>query len=104
MGEQRWGGHAMAYSADDINWVYDRTGGRCLYCGKRLSFHNYGVVGTHGAWEVDHFIPLASNGAHQHYNLVAACVGCNTAKSDMLPWEFGPGRFRQGDRDPSNYI
>lgn len=54
--------------------------------------------------EFDHFIPIASNGAHQPYNWVAACVTCNTEKADMLPWEFNPDRFRQGDRDPSHYI
>jgi 5-methylcytosine-specific restriction endonuclease McrA len=94
----------MAYSEDDVNWVYDRTKGACFYCGKLLSFKNYGQVGYTGAWEVDHFIPLASNGADQPYNWVAACVSCNTEKSDMLPWEFDPRRFRTGDRDPDHYL
>ncbi len=94
----------MAYTEDDVNWVYDRTGGRCLYCGMALSFKNYGAVGAHGAWEIDHFVPLASRGADQPYNWVAACVGCNTAKSDLFPWEFQPRRFRRNDRDPDNYV
>lgn len=93
----------MSYTDEDRNWVYDRTGGHCFYCGIQLSFSNYGLVGERGAWEIEHFIPIASNGAHQPYNWVPACVGCNTAKADLLPWEFDP-RFRQGDRDPSHYI
>ncbi len=94
----------MGYTDEKVNWIYDRTEGRCFYCGMRLSFKNYGKVGNKGAWEVDHFIPIASNGAHQLYNWVAACVHCNTEKSDLLPWEFEPDKFEQGDRDPENYI
>jgi 5-methylcytosine-specific restriction endonuclease McrA len=94
----------MAYTKEDIKWVYDRTEGYCFYCGIRLSFKNYGSVGKRGAWEIDHFIPIASNGAHQPYNWVPACVSCNTEKSDLLPWEYDPERFTQGDRDPDDYI
>jgi len=94
----------MAYTIDDIKWVYDRTEGHCFYCGIQLSLKNYGVVGKRGAWEIDHFIPIRSNGAHQPYNWVAACVSCNTEKADLLPWKYNPNRFRQGDRDPDNYI
>ena len=92
------------YADEEIEWVYDRTEGTCYYCGKWLSFGNYGVVGAHGAWEVDHFISLYRRGAHQPYNWVAACVDCNTRKSDLLPWAVEPSRFVQGDRDPENYL
>jgi 5-methylcytosine-specific restriction endonuclease McrA len=94
----------MAYTDDDIEWVYYRTDAYCFYCDIKLSLKNCGKVGERGAWEIDHFIPLRSNGAHQPYNWVPVCIDCNTRKSDLLPWEFDPGRFRQGDRDPDNYI
>jgi 5-methylcytosine-specific restriction endonuclease McrA len=94
----------MSYTDDDINWVYDRTRGYCLYCGIKLSFQNYGIVGAKGAWEIDHFVPRRSDGAHHPYNWDPACVDCNTTKSDALPWEFDPERFRLGDRNPDNYI
>ena len=81
-----------------INLIYDSTNGYCYYCGKRLSFHNYGAVGARGAWEIDHFIPLSRNGAHQLWNFVPACVDCNTRKSDLMPWEFDPSRFAHGER------
>lgn len=81
-----------------VNLVYDRTEGYCYYCGKRLSFNNYGAVGARGAWEIDHFIPYSRNGAHQVTNFVPACVDCNTRKSDLMPWEFEPSRFPRGRR------
>ena len=94
----------MAHTNGDVNWVYDRAEGHCFYCGIQLSFKNYGDVGQKGAWEIDHFIPIASNGADQLYNWVPACVNCNTEKADLLPWEYDPDRFRRGDREPDNYI
>jgi 5-methylcytosine-specific restriction endonuclease McrA len=94
----------MSYTDDDINWVYDRAGGQCFYRDMRLSFKNYGIVGAKGAWEIDHFLPVRSGGAHQPYNWVPACVDCNTRKSDSFPWEFDPDRFRVRDRNPDNYI
>src|SRR6266536_2343120 len=57
-------GQLMAYNDDDLNWVYDRSDGTCFYCDKQLAFVNYGIVGARDAWEVDHFIPVASDGAH----------------------------------------
>jgi len=94
----------MPYTDDDINWVYDRVDGTCFYCGIRLSFHKHGKVGKRGAWEVDHFIPVASRGADQLYNWVPACVDCNTRKTDLFPWEFDPDHFAPNDRDPDNYL
>jgi len=94
----------MGYRNEDLNDIYDRTGGYCFYCDMRLSWMNYGKVGVRAAWEVDHFIPIRSNGAHQFYNLVPACVGCNTEKSSLLPWHYEPSRFSQGDRNPDNYL
>ncbi len=94
----------MAYSDEDINWAHDRADGHCFYCGIRLSFKNYGIVGAHAAWEIDHFIPLSRGGPDQPYNWVPACVDCNTRKSDLFPWEFDPLRFEEDDRDPDNYV
>jgi len=96
----------MAHSEEDVNWVYDRTlqRGRCFYCCKQLSFANYGIVGSKGTWEIDHFIPLAAGGEDTRYNWVPACVNCNTEKADLLPWEFMPQRFTRGDLNPNHYI
>jgi len=92
------------HSDEELNDVYDLTDGECFYCGKRLSFANYGDVGGHGAWEVDHFIPISRGGAHQPHNWVPACIDCNTRKADLMPWDFDPDRFARDDRDVVNYL
>ena len=94
----------MKYTNEQLNWVYDRTRGYCFYCGIRISFKNYGKVGERGAWEVDHFIPKASRGAHQPFNWVPACIDCNTRKTDLLPWHYDSNRFEKGIRDPDYYM
>jgi 5-methylcytosine-specific restriction endonuclease McrA len=96
----------MLYSEEDVNWVYDRTHphGRCFYCCKQLSFANYGIVGAKGAWEIDHFIPLAAGGEDTRRNWVPACVSCNTEKSDFLPWEYMSDRFAKDDRNTGHYL
>jgi 5-methylcytosine-specific restriction endonuclease McrA len=94
----------MALTNEDLNDLYDMTEGCCFYCGMRLAFCNYGYVGTRGAWEADHFIPVSRRGSCGFYNLVPACVHCNTVKADLMPWEFDPDRFRRGDRDPQDYV
>ena len=71
---------------DDVEWVHART------------------VGQRGAWELDHFIPFSRGGSDQLYNLVPACVDCNMQKSDLMPWEFDPGTFAAGNRDPDHYL
>ena len=70
----------MGYDDDAINDVYDKTDGYCYYCGKKLSFKNYGNVGEHGAWEIDHSNPKSKSGTNYFRNLVPACVFCNRDK------------------------
>jgi 5-methylcytosine-specific restriction endonuclease McrA len=94
----------MSYNNDDLNDIYERKNGYCYYCQKKLSFQNYGLVGERGAWEVDHFIPLAAGGEDRFENWVPACVPCNTSKRDLLPWEFEPDVFGAGDHNPANYL
>ena len=64
-----------------INYVYEKTDGYCNYCGKKLSFKNYGKLGNHGAWEIDHSKPKSKGGTDYLRNLVPACVACNRDKS-----------------------
>jgi 5-methylcytosine-specific restriction endonuclease McrA len=47
----------------------------CLYCGKK--------GGT-----VDHVVPLALGGAHAPWNLVPACLSCNSSKGTKPMPEF----------------
>jgi hypothetical protein len=40
----------MAYSDEELSYIYDKTNGYCNHCGKKLAFSNYGVLGARGAW------------------------------------------------------
>ncbi len=70
----------MSFDEFSVNWIYDRTDGRCHVCGKRLSFFNYGQVGFRGAWEVEHSVARALGGTDCWQNLLPGCVSCNRAK------------------------
>lgn len=60
--------------------VFERTGGRCHYCGTVLSLN--------GKWHVEHMLPRALGGGESSINLVASCVRCNLTKGDSTAIEF----------------
>lgn len=60
--------------------VFEKSGGRCFYCGITLTLD--------GTWHVEHSFPRALGGPDELPNLVAACVPCNLAKSDRTALEF----------------
>jgi hypothetical protein len=60
--------------------VFDRSDGRCFYCGTALSLT--------GSWHIEHQMPRALMGPDELPNLVAACVPCNLSKSDLTALEF----------------
>lgn len=70
----------MGYSNDDLNFLYDKTAGRCHICRKRLAFSNYGVLGARACWEVDHSNARARGGTDYLRNLLPACIPCNRSK------------------------
>lgn len=70
----------MAWNNVQLTEIYDRTSGYCHVCHKKVAYTNYGRIGSKGAWEVDHSVPLAKGGTHRRNNLYAACIGCNRAK------------------------
>lgn len=70
----------MAFSDEVINSVYDKNDGYCWWCGKKLAFSNYGVVGARGGWEIDHSNPVSRGGTDYLRNLVPACIECNRSK------------------------
>ena len=75
----------MTFSDDDLNDIYDKNGGCCWHCGKKLAFSNYGIVGARGAWEVDHSSPF---GVDDLRNWEPACVPCNRSKQDLTTRQF----------------
>lgn len=48
---------------------------RCRYCGARAGDREL---------VLDHVLPVASGGKDKKWNLVSACVPCNSAKSDKI--------------------
>ena len=70
----------MAYSDEQLERTYDRTGGYCHLCHKKLSYKNYAQYGERGAWEVEHSKPIARGGTSHGNNLFAACISCNRSK------------------------
>lgn len=70
----------MAFKDNQRETVYNRTGGKCHICHKKLAFKNYGQHGERGAWEIDHSRPRARGGSNHGNNLFAACISCNRSK------------------------
>lgn len=73
----------MAVDKEWLRDIYDKTGGHCRYCGKRLSIENHGNRNGHGGWAIDHSIPAAQGGTDHMNNLFPACYECNEDKADM---------------------
>lgn len=66
-----------------VNRIYDKTGGYCHLCNKKLSRTNYGVHGAKGSWHVDHSKAKANGGTHHLNNLFPACISCNIEKGTL---------------------
>ena len=66
----------MIYDKTIRKYVYFRDGGRCFYCGRRLSLRNF---------TLDHFLPRAAGGGDGVFNLVTCCGSCNEIKGAALP-------------------
>lgn len=68
-----------AFKSHKRQRIYNKTSGRCGYCGVRLETD---------AFQVDHIYPLAKGGSNLDINLVAACPLCNKSKGKMTVVEF----------------
>ncbi len=73
----------MAYARKELKRIYDRTGGYCHICHKKLSFENYGSYGDRCAWHIEHSKAQANGGTHHGNNLYAACISCNLEKGTV---------------------
>jgi 5-methylcytosine-specific restriction endonuclease McrA len=76
-----WLGLRMPYLLEEQREVYESNDGYCYYCGKKLSWMNYGKNGRKGAWHIDHKRSRAYGGSDYLRNLVPACITCNLDKS-----------------------
>jgi len=78
----------VTFDDERLGEIFERSGGECAYCEKQLAWANYGRVGSRGAWQVDHRVPVSRGGSDHLNNLSAACVDCNLAKGDLTAREF----------------
>src|SRR6266566_1613898 len=78
----------MSYDDETLEAVFEKTGGKCRYCGKQLSYSNYGLQGKRGAWVVDHANPVSRGGSDYLRNLWPACIDCNLEKGDRTAQSY----------------
>lgn len=71
-------GHRHA-SAEQRQEIYKRDGGRCVYCGVRL---------TRSAFHSDHVVAYSKRGGTVVANLAVSCGPCNMAKQAMSAESF----------------
>lgn len=60
-------------------YVFDRDGGHCTYCGIRVTWRSH---------HIDHKTALACGGSNEVRNLALSCVPCNLSKGTLSAREF----------------
>ena len=64
-----------AFSIKEKEGILSKTDFKCAHCGKVLNLDTI---------TVEHIFPVARGGTDNEFNLVALCVECNEAKSNMI--------------------
>jgi len=81
----------MGWPDEIKSQIFDKTGGRCVYCGTALFFDGYGLSHLSstfpGVWEIDHWTQSASfpqeDLSDRMEYLFPACLSCNHEKGDL---------------------
>ncbi len=81
----RGGRHAPELTEDEWLALLDRYQGRCAYCRRPLT--GRARVGDPSLLVLDHVVPVASGGRHDHRNVVPSCWSCNSKKGQRI---WGP--------------
>lgn len=68
-----------SYTKEERKLIYDKSKGRCVLCGKRLTLENM---------ILDHIIPLSMGGEESMDNLQATCYADNQFKNNILSEAF----------------
>jgi hypothetical protein len=76
------------YTEEEKWYIFNKTQGKCRYCGKQLSFENWGKREEKGSWQIDHSTARARGGQDHLNNLFPACIDCNLKKSDASARSF----------------
>ncbi len=84
---------AKRFGVSKIQEIWNRCGGRCEYCGKRMvqptSDPNTPVDIVESYYTIDHIIPTSKGGKKNDINnLRGACRECNNRKSAHLDIEY----------------
>ena len=67
------------YSQDTRKLIYNKAGGRCELCGRKLLFEDM---------TLDHVIPLSVRGLDEVENLACVCLADNRFKNNILLEDF----------------
>jgi len=71
----------MRLTKADVRLIWDKTGGRCHFCGIQTDFLNRGGHGELSTyWEVDHVHTVARGGVDDISNYMCICRRCNMSK------------------------
>ena len=76
--------------------TWNKTGGRCYYCGVQLIGDPFGRVPRPLSWmNIDHAHPKALGGGDRLANRLPACTACNCSKGKLTPHEYRRRLMRQ---------
>lgn len=64
--------------------VFEKTSGRCVYCGIRLVLEG----GRPNSFQPDHVLPVKLDGGDDVANLVPSCAACNALKKAKTALQF----------------
>lgn len=78
----------MGWSDEDLEYIFQKSGGECFHCGGRIVRGNYGNLEARTGWEVDHGNPRSKGGSDRMQNLHASHPHCNRSKSDRTTGEY----------------
>lgn len=68
------------HSAADVAWLFEKQKGKCA--------HSWCRADLGDGYHVDHYLPLALDGANDRNNLQLLCPPCNIRKRDHHPIEW----------------
>ena len=82
--------HVVVDKNITLERLYDRDNGRCYICGRVCDWDDYTIehdvfIAYNNYPSIDHIVPLSKGGKHEWSNVMLACRGCNSKKSDNLP-------------------
>lgn len=88
-------GIAAEFSVSAAKLRLKEQGGKCYYCGKRLSWYPKHNNALHKAI-VEHFIPMSRGGRNHITNVVISCWECNSTKGTKTGQEYLTERRASG--------